>query len=229
MQALLNEVTGVTGELDEAGLAAAYQPARSDWLRVNFVSSLDGAATGVDGRSGSINNDADKQVFDLLRAQADALVVGAGTLRVEEYGVPRIPLVVVSRRGVVPEKLRDAEPGRVLLATWAGAEGREEAVELLGGDNVLVTGEHDMDLSRMCTLLRDRALRQLLSEGGPHLFHSLLAAGVVDELDLTWSPLVVAGGGPRIVAGSPLELELRPVLLLEQDATVLGRWLLSRD
>ena len=84
-------------DLSDDELAAAYAPESEPWLRVNFVSTLDGAAQGSDGLSGSINNAADKRVFDALRARADCLVVGAGTLRSEEYDVPRVPLVVVSR------------------------------------------------------------------------------------------------------------------------------------
>ena len=55
------------------------------WLRVNFVSTLDGAVSGADGRSGSINTPADHRVFRVLRELADAVVVGAGTVRAEGY------------------------------------------------------------------------------------------------------------------------------------------------
>ena len=92
-------------DLDDEALAAAYAPCAEPWLRVNFVSTVDGAAQGPDGMSKSINNAADKRVFNLLRAQADCLVVGAGTLRAEAYKIPRLPLVVVSRSGRVPESL----------------------------------------------------------------------------------------------------------------------------
>ncbi len=50
-----------------------------------MVTSLDGAATGADGRSGSINNDADHVVFEVLRALSHVVVVGAGTIRAEGY------------------------------------------------------------------------------------------------------------------------------------------------
>ena len=75
-------------DLSDDELAAAYTPEREPWLRVNFVSTVDGAAQGSDGLSGTINNDADKRVFDALRTRAHCLVVGAGTLRSEEYDVP---------------------------------------------------------------------------------------------------------------------------------------------
>src|SRR3954451_700770 len=85
--------------LDDDTLARLYAYPALDggesWLRVNFVSTLDGAATGADGRSGSINTGADREVFALLRALADVVLVGAGTARAEGY-----------RRAVTPRKWR---------------------------------------------------------------------------------------------------------------------------
>lgn len=227
MHILLDATQGRTGEVgDDDDLAALYAAPESSWVRMNFVATVDGAATGADGRSGSINNPVDKRVFDLLRRLADAVVVGAGTLRNEGYRPLDRPLVVVSRRGDVPARLRGAEPGRVLLATWAGAEGLGEARDLLGDEHVLVLGEHEVDLARLRPQLAERGLRQLLSEGGPHLFHSMAEAGVVDELDLTWVPLLVAGGGVRALEGPALEVPISPQALLEEDGTLLGRWFL---
>jgi riboflavin biosynthesis pyrimidine reductase len=53
-----------------------------------MVASLDGAAT-VDGRSGGLSNEADQQVFAMLRAHADVILVGAGTARAEGYAPVR--------------------------------------------------------------------------------------------------------------------------------------------
>ena len=77
----------IGSRLDLAGLATAYG-APTDaprWVRVNMVTTLDGAATGADGVTGSINSPADKIVFDLLRALSDVVVIGAGTARTEGY------------------------------------------------------------------------------------------------------------------------------------------------
>ncbi|MGH3414250.1 MAG: dihydrofolate reductase family protein [Marmoricola sp.] len=228
MRILLDDLTGRAGtEAGDDDLAALYGVPgdAASWLRVNFVATLDGAATGGDGRSGSINTEADHRVFALLRELADALVVGAGTLRVEGYRPAEKPIVVVSRRGDVPERLRDAAPGSVLMATWPGAEGLPRARSVLGPEHVVVTGESEVDLRELRQVLLGRGMGSLLCEGGPHLFWSLLAAGVVDEVDLTLSPLLVADGGPRITAGGPLEVPLTPKLLLEEEGSVLGRWL----
>ena len=193
-----------------------------------MVSTLDGAATGADGRSGSINNTSDKLVFDTLRARADAVVVGAGTARAEGYGEARCPIVVVSRRGEVPPELRAATPGKVLLATCATAPGLSSAVGSLGREHVLVEGSDDVDLAAVVASLVDRGLRELLTEGGPRLLTDLLAAGLVDELCLTTTPRLLGDDPPRITKGAELDVRLRPGVLLEEDGTVLGRWLVER-
>jgi riboflavin biosynthesis pyrimidine reductase len=112
-------------ELDDREIAMLYgypqvPPGRA-WVRANMVASLDGAAAGEDGRSGSVNTAADRRVFALLRALADVVLVGAGTARIEGYRRPRVrdpdlaalrtgraphpSLAVVSRRGLVPPRL----------------------------------------------------------------------------------------------------------------------------
>jgi riboflavin biosynthesis pyrimidine reductase len=214
-------------DLSDDELAAAYTPEREPWLRVNFVSTVDGAAQGSDGVSKSINNDADKRVFDALRRRAHCLVVGAGTLRDEGYDVPPLPLVVVSRSADVPPTLRDAPRGRVLMATVASSDGLAVARESLGEENVMELGEEEIDLVALKAALVDRGWTEQLCEGGPSLFADMLAAGVVDELCWTIVPTLTGGDAVRIATGAEVEVALRPVLLLEQDGTLLGRWLVE--
>lgn len=214
-------------DLSDDDLARAYEPQGEPWLRVNFVSTADGAAQGADGVSKSINNAADKRVFDALRRRADCLVVGAGTLRAEGYDVPRLPLVVVSRSAAVPPTLRDAPRGRVLMATVASAGGLAAARDLLGEENVLVLGEDHVDLAELKRRLAERGWAEQLCEGGPSLFADLLAAGVVDELCWTIVPRLTGGDAVRITNGADVDVALRPALLLEQDGTLLGRWLVE--
>lgn len=215
-------LVGADGPLEEL-----YAVPRTPWLRVNMVSTLDGAASGSDGRSGSINDPADREVFGTLRRLADAVLVGAGTARAEGYRPADVPVVVVSRRADVPPTLRGAEPGRVLLATCASAEGLAEAQELLGDEHVLVCGQKRVDLPLLRGRLVARGHVSLLAEGGPHLLRDLLDQGVVDELCATIVPRLVAGEHPRITAGPPVDVPLSLHTLLEQDGTLLGRWLTS--
>ena len=214
-----------TGDVpDDEALAALYAPPSLPWLRVNMVTTADGAATGADGVTASINNEADKRLFHLLRRTSDAVVVGFGTARAERSRSAPVPLVVVSGRGDVPELLREADPGSVLLVTSAGAPCLPESRELLGADNVVLAGESSVDLVAMRSALVERGLRNILCEGGPHLLADLLAAGVVDELCLTQVPLLVAGDHFRITMGEPLELGLDLAVLVEESGTLMGRW-----
>ncbi|WP_040029062.1 dihydrofolate reductase family protein, partial [Streptomyces sp. 150FB] len=84
--------------LDELAGAYAY-PATGErpWLRANMVSSLDGAAQH-DGRSQPLSSTADMRVFGLLRGIADAVVVGAETVRQEGYRPARAREALAERR-----------------------------------------------------------------------------------------------------------------------------------
>ena len=228
MRVLIDRSTGrdLEGDVDDALLRELYAVPRLPWLRANMVQTLDGAATGANGKTGSINNPADKRVFDLLRALADVIVVGAGTARTEGYAPTDVPTVLVSRRGVVPDRLREAPPGAVLMVTCASSPALAETTELLGPDNVIVLGQDTVELGAIRGALVDRGHQSLLCEGGPTLLTGLLDAGAVDELCVTTVPALVGGGeNPRITGGPDLAADLALGVLLEEDGTLLGRWL----
>jgi riboflavin biosynthesis pyrimidine reductase len=224
------------GLVDSADLADLYAPPARRWLRANCVATLDGAANGPDQRSGSINTEADHVVFDLLRRLADVVVVGAGTVRTERYPSRRAddpaapPLLVVSNSGQLPASVAGGPPGSVLLVTRSGADRRtlDASRELIGEEFVWTSGVDSVDLKQMRHMLEDKGFRQILCEGGPSLLGSLLSAGVVDELDPTWSPIIVGGQHPAIVNGPEVNLPASPALLLEENGTLLGRWFVNR-
>jgi riboflavin biosynthesis pyrimidine reductase len=172
------------------------------WLRVNMVATVDGAAQGPDGLTGSINNAVDHTVFDLIRAGADVVVVGAGTVRAERYGPLGKPFVVVG--SALPPQL----------------EGHPDVRLHPGGDEQALRGLVDG--------LRAEGLVRILSEGGPTLLAGLLGAGVVDELCCTVTPRLVGGHARRIVEGALVDVPLTLSSLVEEDGTLLARWLVSR-
>ncbi len=238
---------GHTGEMSSEALALAYAypplPAGRTWVRANFVSTLDGAATGDDGRSGSINTGADREVFVLLKALADVVLIGAGTARAEGYrrATVRAPwlslrqdrpahptIAVVSRSGKVPPRLAEIreDSGEVFLITCerAGAAAIDLARSTLGEGNVIVQGDVGVDLSAALDVLATRGLQRILCEGGPHLMRDLTASGRLDELCLTIAPTLVAGEHPRITSGEPATANLTPRLLIESEGTLMGRW-----
>jgi riboflavin-specific deaminase-like protein len=230
---------------DTAALADAYRSPAGRRLRVNFVAALDGAIT-VGGRSGGLGSDGDRRVFRVLRALADAVLVGAGTAAAEGYrpisadsavgliraelGRPAVaPVVVVSRRAsLAPDDqlVTDAVAPTVLVTCAAADPGRRAALSAAGVE-VVVSGEDDVDLPAALATLAERGLEQVLCEGGPTLFRAALAAGVVDELDLSIAPLLV-GGGPGLLASAlpgPARGELRQVL--EEDGVLFTRYALD--
>lgn len=209
-------------------LEELYAAPAEPWLRLNMVATVDGAATGADETSRSINNQPDQEVFRLLRVGADVIVVGAGTLRKEGYKPNRLPIVAVSRSGKVPPTLRDIPPGQVLLATCARAPGLDESRELLSDEHVLVLGSHRVDLAALREALVERGFRRILCEGGPHLLRDLLDEGVADEICLTTVPRLIGGLHPRISNGPPVDVPLRLHTLVEHEGTLLARWFVER-
>jgi riboflavin biosynthesis pyrimidine reductase len=236
--------------LDERALIAAYEVGDRSrtHLRVNFVTSVDGAVE-VEGFSAGLfseglSRDADLKVFGMLRMLCDALLVGAGTLRHEgyrsirldesrrawrrEHGLAEYPTLVVvsSALDLTPSNAALAEaPVRPIVLTHAAAPAdRRAALEPVA--DVLALGDDQVDLATGLDRLAERGLRQLLSEGGPHLFGAFAAADLVDEVCLTVSPLLAGPGADRIIAGSagrPRRMALHHVLA--DDGILLLRYL----
>jgi riboflavin biosynthesis pyrimidine reductase len=227
---------------DAAALADAYRLPAGRHLRVNFVAALDGAIN-VEGRSGGLGSEGDRRVFRTLRALADAVLVGAGTAAAEGYrpitaespvgqlrsalGRPAVgPVVVVSRRASLApdDQLVTEAVASTLLVTCAAADADRRAALTTAGAEVLVCGDDDVDLPVALDALAERGLVQVVCEGGPALFAAALAAGVVDELDLSIAPLLVGGGPgllPQALTG-PRRAEL--VQLLTEDGVLFGRY-----
>jgi riboflavin biosynthesis pyrimidine reductase len=198
--------------------AYAYPPDRT-WLRANMISSVDGAATDGD-KSGGLGSQADQAVFSTLRGLADVVLVGASTVRIEGYGPvqagvgwgelragrPPVPrLAVVSRRLDLdfdsPIFTESQEPVLVLTCETAPADGLKAAGR---AGEVMVAGRDEVDFGAAVDRLVARGLRRMLCEGGPRVLAQVAADGVLDELCLTVSPLLVAGDAVRILNGVPL-------------------------
>lgn len=212
MHRLLPTDDALDDALDDAALAEHYAyPAdlATPYVRVNFVSSADGAAA-VDGRSGGLGSDADRQVFGLLRELAEVVLVGAGTVRAEDYrGARRAtrgrdtppPIAVVTGSADLDPTSRlftdTAAPPLVLTLRTAPAR-RLEALADVGAD---VVAMDRLTPEAVLAELGRRGLHRVLCEGGPSLFGALHAADAVDELCLTVAPLLAGGTSGRIARG----------------------------
>ena len=222
----------------------AYRPADpfAPFLRVNMVASVDGAATDEHGRTGELGGDGDHELFRALRALADAIVVGAGTVRAEGYGPHRMPARLRELRAadgrpdpapiVVVSRSLDLDFGAPLFAeaatatvvvTCEAAPAQRRRLAAQAG-RLLVAGDEQVDVAAAVEGLRtELGLGCLLCEGGPTLNDALFAAGVVDELCLTVTPRLV-GAGRRILHELPRPEGVALVALYEQDGELYTRY-----
>jgi riboflavin biosynthesis pyrimidine reductase len=206
------------GDLDRAALVRHYPRNDDPTLRVNFVSSADGAVT-VDGFSAGLSGPGDKQIFGTLRTVCDALMVAAGTIRMENYnalrldkdgrswrrehGLAEFPLMVVVSGALElnPGQAIFADaPVRPIVVTHAAAPAHRRRV-IAEVAEIVTVGDAEVDLAAALAELHARGATQVLSEGGPQLLGALTAADLVDELCLTVSPLLAGGTAGRIAAG----------------------------
>ncbi len=191
------------------------------WVRTNFVTTLDGSIYGPNGRSGSINTESDHHLFALQRAQADVILVGAGTARAEGYravdltpwqrelrqrsGLADFPaLAIVTSTLSLDPALATPTQGSggpvIIISTDDHDDAATEPFRSAGID-VWQLGRDHVELPRVIQRLVGLGLPRVLCEGGPRLHHGLLAAGLVDELAITLAPTVVGGEAPRTVHG----------------------------
>jgi riboflavin biosynthesis pyrimidine reductase len=174
-------------------------------VRMNMVASVDGA-TALEGRSGGLAGRADRRLFAMLRSLADVVLVGAGTIRAEGYGAsdrPRLAVVTGSCDLDWDARLFAEARVRPIVVTAAGAPDKRRARAAEVAD-VIVAGAEAVDLRAALAEIGRTGARAVLAEGGPTLNGALAAAGLVDELCLTLSPLLVGGDARRLLAGPAL-------------------------
>lgn len=230
------------GEIDGSALERLYGYPQPRWLVVNFVASADGAVE-LDGTARALSNEPDQRVLVLGSDLADLLLVGATTAVVEKFrgahpderaaalrerhGLAPVATTAVVTTGSLPPDapvITESLVPTVVITPAATPQDKRDAWTAAGA-RVLVAGTDAVDLRLALDTLAADGLGRVDSEGGPHMFGSLLAAGVVDELRLTVSPLLVAGDAMRIAAGplvEPSRLELLSVVA--ESETLLIRY-----
>ncbi len=211
--------------LDRSALSALYtHPApERGWVRTNFVATLDGAAAGPDGLTGSINTAADRDVFALLRAHADVVLVGAGTVRAEGYraitlapwqrdlrqqlGFDSLPtLAVLSHSLDLDPELATAVDSELAGPVLVITDNPDLHRGSLRSNDVEVIAVTGTDVARAAVaILAGRGLVRILCEGGAVLNRQLLAAGLVDDVCLTLAPTMIGGDMGRTVSGALID------------------------
>jgi riboflavin biosynthesis pyrimidine reductase len=232
-------------EVDEGELPRLYgypEPLNSIWVRANFISSVDGGAT-ADGTTAAMAGPGDKHIFNLLRELADIIVVGAGTVRIENYAGARPGVAQRQRRQArgqseVPQLAIVTNSGRLdrdmgvftrtevppLICTCTAA--CDETRHLLTGLAEVVDCSGDdpgkVDEAALLGMLQARGMRRILTEGGPMLLGSFIQRDLLDELCLTIAPYVVGGLARRIATGpGQLQSAMRWAHILTDDAGFL--------
>ncbi|MBU8827496.1 pyrimidine reductase family protein [Mycolicibacterium goodii] len=190
-------------------------------VRANMIMSLDGAAT-QDGKSGGLGGAGDRAVFNLMRETADVILMGASTVRVENYSgvqlsvsqrqarqrrgqaeVPPIAIVTASADLDPEAKIFTRTEVHPLILTTTRTV--DDARRHLGAVAEVIDASGDdparVDPARALGILAERKLFRVLTEGGPHLLGVLIEEDLLDELCLTIAPVLVGGGARRIASG----------------------------
>ena len=231
--------------LDENRLTELYSypdDLQACWVRGNMIASLDGGAT-ADGKSGGLAGPGDRAVFTQMRQHADVILVGAGTVRAENYSGAQFspaqrqarqrrgqaevpPVAVVTNRGVLDHDAkiftRTEVPPLILTSAKAVGDARRrlgsvaEVIDASGPD------PDRADASTVMKILADRGLLRVLAEGGPQFLGLLIEHDLLDELCLTIAPLLVGGAASRIATGpGQVHTPLQRSHLLTDDAGYL--------
>lgn len=262
MRALLpaGSATSTDVTADPVDVHAHYAESwlESGGVRVNFVSSVDGAASAA-GLSRGLQTPGDNAVFAALRDLADVILVGASTAAAENYrpsnpperrkairrayGFAEAPAIAVMSSSLQLDLSAElftaatAAPTLVITGSSAPLNRRNDIIDLAGTNTRLQLLEapsaHDgeVDFGAAVTALRELGYRRILCEGGPRLFAAGLAAGCVDELCISVAPLLTGPGAGRIVGGPPWSGEparLSLTGLLTEDDALFCRYAVTR-
>lgn len=226
-----------------ASEARTHESGRA-WVYTNMIASADGG-TAVSGVSGDLGGPGDKEMFAALRSVADVILVGASTVRQEQYR-PSNP-----RPSTVERRLERGQTARPIIAVvtrslsldlslplfsdpdyrpyvLTAASSPKNLREQLGERaEVIVAGETGVDMPTAVTELHSRGARTVLSEGGPSLNGQLIADGLIDEWNLSLSPSLLGADSKRAAvgplgAGPPTDMSLTRVWT--DDSFLFCRW-----
>jgi 5-amino-6-(5-phosphoribosylamino)uracil reductase len=210
------------------------------WVMVNFISSADGG-TAIGGKSSGLGDEDDKALFQAMRAVADVILVGSGTVEAENYrpvtldeerrerrlgaGLTEVPVlaIVSGRLGFDPEARVFSDPDHKPMVI-TGPDAEPAKLALIGDSADMVFLE---DVTPSAILARLSAARLILCEGGPTLVGQFVTEHLVDELNLTIAPTMIAGRSARIAHGAPAEppLDMRLDRALFGDRSLFLRYL----
>jgi riboflavin biosynthesis pyrimidine reductase len=234
-------VLGPTETVDDGRLSDFYaypDDLQSCWVRGNMIASLDGGATD-DGKAGGLAGAGDRALFALMRHAADVILVGAATVRIENYSGAQSSVAqrqARQRRGqaevppvAVVTQTGDLDPGARLFTrtevpplVLTCSNSVDETCRRLGSvaEVIDASGQdpNGVDGTTALKILAERKLFRVLTEGGPLFLSLLIENGLLDELCLTVAPILVGGVARRIATGpGHVHTKMRRAHLLTDD------------
>jgi len=199
------------------------------YIIINYAQSVNGIMAGPHGEQVRLSNEEDMARVHRLRHEADAVLVGIGTvinddpkLTVKEKYVPnpKQPLrVVVDSKGRVPPNslvLNDTAKTLIFVSgLWNGKE--------IPGAEVIVCGSEKVDLEKMLSMLHEKGVKKALVEGGGTLIWSLVEQGLFHELQVFISPQLLPNG-PNV--RDEMSTDRKNLLLRQESCKTIGNGVL---
>lgn len=196
----------VATESGRAWLTELYSPDPDVRVRLNMITAVTGAAVGTDGTSETLSSRTDRAILGIIRASADAVVVGAATVRAEGYVIPRAArLAILTTTGDLRgHRLDDDLSGVVLVCPSSVVDAVRERAGVDGVD-ILGVGEGDrLDPREVVAALATIGIERMVCEGGPAVASMFARADLIDEYCVTVAPALVPAERPFL----PLDVEV---------------------
>lgn len=220
-----------TIELDDRDrLLELYRPPAAEWLRLNLITSVTGAASGSDGTSETLTNPADRRILGVIRELADVVLIGAESVRAEGYQQPRRSrIAIVTASGNLDGNRLERTDGPVPIVICP-ASAADRVRSTIADPQVVIVDDENGRISptAIVAALHELDLRSIVCEGGPGLAAQLVDAGLVQEFCLATSPRI--GGAPFPVLGSSAIAERSAnltSLLRDESSGLYARWVIS--
>jgi 5-amino-6-(5-phosphoribosylamino)uracil reductase len=194
--------------------------AERPFVSATFAMTVDGKITTRDFTPVDFTSREDKRHLFRQRALADAVMIGHSTLkrdnvrlglsedlrqeRIKRGQSPAPIRVIVSNDGKIDSQLKIFQLEVSPILIFSTKRMPKEVRSALQGKNAKLhlSETRDVDLVEMLrTLRRDYKVRRVACEGGPTLFRSMLAAGLIDELSLTIAPYLFGGANAPTLTG----------------------------
>lgn len=225
-------------------------PTGGAWTRLVMLRALDGGVAGADKHSRSISHTTDRALLGRTREYADAILVGAGTMRLEPYGPPSVSpetearrtergqaraprLVIVSRSLDLPwAEPALTDPRKDVRPVIVTGRGHPSDVITRATRQAEVLQAADLSAAGILSAVHGLGLRHVSLEGGPTLVRGFLAADLVDEMVLTLAPYAATWHprGPEDAGTpppSPTRFELAE--MSAEDSYLYARYLRAPD